>query len=249
MEKPVPEWAQNGLIDDSASMGNQTFDTFLADANNAEALEAVHAVLRGDEKRIIIWGENGCGKTHLLKAAYSQVRQTAPGAEIRYLHASDFVDGMIQSIRASGHTRGWSDLLSGLDYLLIDDIRCMERKPGTQRAFLDCLERAGDACGIVMTSDRPPDACWEQERAIRRKLERYRPVQIRGHHPELLRRRAALIRQLRAHMQIEMPEGAAGTAPERETAAAGGRKKDRSKWISWNAARSHFRQIAHGKGG
>lgn len=48
-----------------------TFDNFVA-GRNGELLSALHQALEGGAERCIyLWGEHGCGKSHLLQAAVS----------------------------------------------------------------------------------------------------------------------------------------------------------------------------------
>lgn len=59
------------------------FDNFVA-GRNAEALAHLRAAVAGDGERFVyLWGEAGCGRTHLLKAAalHAGGRYTACGAE------------------------------------------------------------------------------------------------------------------------------------------------------------------------
>ena len=57
------------LILELAPPAPPTFDNFVAGANGA-AVAALRAALRGDGERIVyLWGEPGCGRTHLLAAA------------------------------------------------------------------------------------------------------------------------------------------------------------------------------------
>jgi DnaA family protein len=64
-----------------------TFENFVP-GGNAEPAHALESAVRGElsERVVYLWGENGAGKTHLLKAF-----ATAGAARhARYVHAADF---------------------------------------------------------------------------------------------------------------------------------------------------------------
>jgi DnaA family protein len=65
-----------------------TFANFVPGLN-AEVVAALQSAVRGDlaERVMYVWGENGSGKTHLLKA-FAQ----ASGGRTRYVAARDYMD-------------------------------------------------------------------------------------------------------------------------------------------------------------
>jgi len=70
----------------------QSFDTFHVSAENSVALAAVQALVfgRSDELQVMLWGEAGVGKTHLLTAACHAASQG--GARVAYLPGDDLND-------------------------------------------------------------------------------------------------------------------------------------------------------------
>jgi DnaA family protein len=66
-----------------------TFANFVH-GGNAEPAHALEAAVRGEiaERVVYVWGENGAGKTHLLKAF-----AVASGGRARYLPAREYRDG------------------------------------------------------------------------------------------------------------------------------------------------------------
>jgi DnaA family protein len=56
------------LILELAPPAPPSLDNFVAGANGA-AVAGVRAAARGDERVVYLWGEAGCGKSHLLEAA------------------------------------------------------------------------------------------------------------------------------------------------------------------------------------
>ncbi len=61
---------------DITALPAPTFDNFVV-GRNAEAIAHLRAAIAGSGERFVyLWGEAGCGRTHLLKAAAGAVRAT-----------------------------------------------------------------------------------------------------------------------------------------------------------------------------
>jgi len=105
---------------------------------------------------LFIYGTTGLGKTHLVQAIGNQLLAQNPKANIRYIHAEQFVTDVVKayqhkafdSFKRSYHT---------LDLLLIDDIQFFGGKSRTQEEFFyafNALIEGGKQ--VVITSDRFP---------------------------------------------------------------------------------------------
>lgn len=105
---------------------------------------------------LFIYGTTGLGKTHLVQAIGNQLLEQNPQANIRYIHAEQFVTDVVKayqhkafdSFKRSYHT---------LDLLLIDDIQFFGGKSRTQEEFFyafNALIEGGKQ--VVITSDRFP---------------------------------------------------------------------------------------------
>ena len=105
---------------------------------------------------LFIYGTTGLGKTHLVQAIGNQLLEQNSRANIRYIHAEQFVTDVVKayqhkafdSFKRSYHT---------LDLLLIDDIQFFGGKSRTQEEFFyafNALIEGGKQ--VVITSDRFP---------------------------------------------------------------------------------------------
>ncbi len=105
---------------------------------------------------LFVYGATGLGKTHLVQAIGNQLLAKKPAANIRYIHAEQFVTDVVRayqhkafdSFKRSYHT---------LDLLLVDDIQFFGGKSRTQEEFFyafNALIEGGKQ--VVMTSDRFP---------------------------------------------------------------------------------------------
>lgn len=118
---------------------------------------------------LFVYGTTGLGKTHLVQAIGNQLLIQKPHANIRYIHAEQFVTDVVKayqhkafdSFKRSYHT---------LDLLLIDDIQFLGGKSRTQEEFFyafNALIEGGKQ--VVITSDRfPKEISGIEDRLISR---------------------------------------------------------------------------------
>ena len=140
-------------------MDGYTFDRFIVGPSNKFAHAAAIAVSQNPGKvynPLIIYGNSGLGKTHLLLAIGQTIRHNNPGAKIAYVKGEEFVNQMVKSI-GTGTAENFRQKYRNADLLLMDDIQFIAGKDSTQEEFFhtfNCLYEAGKQ--IVVTSDRPP---------------------------------------------------------------------------------------------
>jgi chromosomal replication initiator protein len=136
-----------------------TFASFVGGKANQFARAAASQVAENPGQAynpLFVYGATGLGKTHLVQAIGNQLLERNPRANIRYIHAEQFVTDVVRayqhkafdSFKRSYHT---------LDLLLVDDIQFFGGKSRTQEEFFyafNALIEGGKQ--VVMTSDRFP---------------------------------------------------------------------------------------------
>ncbi len=147
-----------------------TFDTFVAGASNRFAHAAAVAVAEQPARSynpLVIYGESGLGKTHLLHAIGHYTQTLYSGTRVRYVSSEEFTNEFINSIRddaALQFQRRYRDV----DVLLVDDIQFLSGKVQTQEEFFHTFNTLHNANKqIVITSDMAPTKLKDFEDRMR----------------------------------------------------------------------------------
>jgi len=151
-----------------------TFETFVIGSSNRFPHAAAVAVAEAPGKAynpLLVYGESGLGKTHLLHAIGHYVRSLYTGAKVRYVNSEEFTNEFINAIRDDRLDR-FKRQYRDVDVLLIDDIQFLEGKTQTQEEFFHTFNTLHNANKqIVLTSDRAPKRLEALEDRLRNRFE------------------------------------------------------------------------------
>ncbi|WP_277501521.1 MULTISPECIES: chromosomal replication initiator protein DnaA [unclassified Nocardioides] len=176
---PEPEPQQSESSRQSANLETRlnpkyTFETFVIGSSNRFPHAAAVAVAEAPGKAynpLMVYGESGLGKTHLLHAIGHYVRSLYAGAKVRYVSSEEFTNEFINAIRDDRQDR-FKRRYRDVDVLLIDDIQFLEGKTQTQEEFFHTFNTLHNANKqIVLTSDRPPKRLEALEDRLRNRFE------------------------------------------------------------------------------
>ena len=150
---PLPRTGDNRVNPSS------TFTNFVGGKANQFARAAAIQVAENPGQAynpLFVYGATGLGKTHLVQAIGNKLLENRPGANIRYIHAEQFVTDVVRAYQHKAFD-AFKRSYHTLDLLLVDDIQFFGGKSRTQEEFFyafNALIEGGKQ--VVMTSDRFP---------------------------------------------------------------------------------------------
>ncbi|MBO6040917.1 MAG: chromosomal replication initiator protein DnaA [Oscillospiraceae bacterium] len=183
-----------------------TFDNFVVGPSNKYAHAAAIAVSENMGRvynPLLIYGNSGLGKTHLLLAIGQSTHSRRPAARIVYVKGDDFTNELVHAIQ-TGTTEDFRAKYRSADLLLMDDIQFIAGKQQTQEEFFHTFNTLYEANKqIVVTSDRPPLEMNRLEDRIRTRLEWGLMADVQ---PPDLETRMAITRNKASQLAMALPD-------------------------------------------
>jgi chromosomal replication initiator protein len=175
LASPEPQFVAS--VDRPARLDpRMTFDSFVPGSSNRLAFAAAQSVAETPGRAynpLMIYGNSGLGKTHLLHAIGNYVQENYPGRKVLYVSTETFLNDFIRAIQTRTQL-ALHERYRENDVLLIDDIQFMETRGETfhEEIFHTYNALHGEGKQIVLTSDRSPrDLAGLQERFRSRLLQ------------------------------------------------------------------------------
>ncbi len=207
------------LRSDSVS-ASFSFDSFVVGASNrfahSAALDVSNPGVRNSPYNpLLIHGEAGLGKTHLLQAIARRFAEQNPGRTILLTRGDTFSSHVISAVR-SNDLYGFRTECAQLDMLLVDNIQFiagLDRFGRVAEEFFHALTALSDrGRPIVLTSDRDPRDIPNLDGQIRSRLESGLATDVGN--PDW-KMRAAIVRKKAATLGLDLPDGVAETIASR----------------------------------
>ena len=144
---------------DSMLIGRYSFDNFVEGASNRLSRSVAVSVANQPGRAFnpfFIHGASGVGKTHLINAIGSKIKELHPELRVLYVSAHLFQVQYTDSILQ----KNFNDFMrfyQSIDVLIIDDIQEFAGVPKTQNAFFHIFNHLHlNGKQLIMTSDRSP---------------------------------------------------------------------------------------------
>ena len=163
-------------VNDRFSTDEFTFEAFVVGPSNKLAYAASKSVAEHPAKNynpLLIYGDSGLGKTHLLYAIANVIRKNTPQARIAYVKGDDFTNELVDAIQVGPHkTAEMREKYRKADLLLVDDIQFIAGRKQTQDEFFHTFNNLYESGRqIVLTSDRPPSEMTLLDDRLRTRFE------------------------------------------------------------------------------
>ncbi|MCF0260005.1 MAG: chromosomal replication initiator protein DnaA [Erysipelotrichaceae bacterium] len=163
MPEVVVEQRTNKLLEYRFN-DSYTFDSFVEGSSNQEAYAACMAVCTnntlGSFNPLMLYGNSGLGKTHLLHAVGNYLHSVRPQCKVIYMYSGDFVTLLIEAMKTknvNGNTvERVKEQLLDCDYFLIDDIQNLQHTSSQEIFFTVYNKLIQKNTQIILTSDIHP---------------------------------------------------------------------------------------------
>ena len=195
-----------------------TFDTFVVGPSNKLAHAASKAVADHPAQNynpLLIYGDSGLGKTHLIYAIANVIRRNNHNARIAYVKGDDLTNELVDAIR-EGKTAEMREKYRQADLLLVDDVQFIAGKKQTQEEFFHtCNTLYVSGRQIDLTSYHPPSEMTQLEDRLRTRFEWVLLVDVA---PPDFETRLAIVKNKAALLGMELPDKISAYIAENVTA-------------------------------
>ena len=182
-----------------------TFDKFIVGPSNRLAFSAAKGVSENPAaiyNPLLIYGDSGLGKTHLIYSIAHAIRHNFPTHRIVYIKGDDFTNELVHAIQ-TGRNSEFREKYRQADLLLVDDIQFIAGKVQTQEEFFHTFNTLYESNKqIVLTSDRAPREMLRLEERLRSRFEGGLIVDVQ---PPDYETRVAIIRTKSQRMGYSLP--------------------------------------------
>ncbi|SCA64396.1 Chromosomal replication initiator protein DnaA 1 [Chlamydiales bacterium SCGC AB-751-O23] len=162
-----PEYTFEHFIPSKANQLPYRLLCELADFNPDEPLKKGEKFKLGMFNPIYLFGESGCGKTHLAMACAHRLRQA--GLKVVYARAETFTSHVVRAIRL-GHMKAFRKAYRELDVLILDNAQVLSRKNATQEELFHTFNTLhNNGKQIILLADcSPPELQSIEPRLVSR---------------------------------------------------------------------------------
>ncbi|WP_300380437.1 DnaA/Hda family protein [Henriciella sp.] len=143
----------------ATAVPGMTFSNLVTGDTNKRAVRLAQEIAEGGKRGAnvsLIYGRQGTGKTHILRAIENAIVHLDDGRRVTYMTAEEFVTAYIDGAMARD-TRNLKTWVRNNDLLLIDDLQWIAGKQKTDDAFFATIRSVTKEGGrVVLTADEAP---------------------------------------------------------------------------------------------
>lgn len=149
---------------------NYNFDNFIEGISNKLPRSVGQAIAEHPKQStfnpLFIYGPSGVGKTHLVNAIGTKIKELYPQKRVLYLSAHLFQVQYTDSVR-NNTVNDFINFYQTIDVLIIDDIQEFASLTKTQNTFFHIFNHLHqNGRQLILTSDRPPIALQGMEERL-----------------------------------------------------------------------------------
>ena len=152
-------WKINPKTPRGRVVSSMTFETLVVGPSNEVATTLALRIADGKPMPApiaLLYGPQGVGKTHIMRALEARIRQEMPEANLLYMTAEEFM-ARYQAGVIKRDTTELKSIIRAAEYVLIDDLQWIAGKPGTDTEFFANIRAVSSNGGkVVLTADAAP---------------------------------------------------------------------------------------------
>ncbi len=138
---------------------NYNFENFLKGSSNEFSRTVAETVAQNPARTfnpLFLYGPSGVGKTHLINAIGTRIKELYPNKRVLYIAAHLFQVQYTDSVRTN-HFNDFISFYQTIDVLIIDDIQEFAGATKTQNTFFHIFNHLHqNGKQLILTSDRAP---------------------------------------------------------------------------------------------
>jgi chromosomal replication initiator protein len=148
-----------------------TFETFVVGPFNELAYAASQAIIKTPGavyNPLLVYGDTGRGKTHLIQAIGNYVKATDKNKKVFYLTSEKFALDYISSVHDPQKINSFKEKYRKYDVLIMDDIQFLAGKEKSQEELFHLFNNLYDNNKqIIFSSDKHPNYIQNLENRLR----------------------------------------------------------------------------------
>jgi chromosomal replication initiator protein len=175
-----------------------TFDRLITGPSNQMAVQAARQAADAPGRTfnpLVVYGDVGLGKTHLMLALKHMLRTQRPNCRIVYTSSEAFTNELVDAFQER-RVPAFRKKYRHVDLLMIDDVEFLIGKDRIQEEFYHTFEElAASGRQVILTCDRPPRLLTHLQDRLCSRLSSGLIADIQA--PTLEMRRQILLQRLR----------------------------------------------------